>query len=73
MLRSGDAVSPIAKAKKTTGASVKLFKETPLALNGYKVWKGQQTPPVPVIGYAQTGPHEAVSLRVLRLLNVVNK
>ena len=25
--RSGDAVSPIAKAKKTTGASVKLFKE----------------------------------------------
>jgi len=26
-LRSGDAVSPTAKAKKTTGASVKLFKE----------------------------------------------
>jgi hypothetical protein len=26
-LRSGDAVSPIAKAKKTTEASVKLFKE----------------------------------------------
>jgi len=31
MLRSGDAVSPTAKAKKITGASVKLFKETPLA------------------------------------------
>ena len=30
-LRSGGAVSPIAKAKKITGASVKLFKETPLA------------------------------------------
>ena len=26
-LRSGDAVSPTAKAEKTTGASVKLFKE----------------------------------------------
>jgi hypothetical protein len=30
-LSSGDAVSPKAKAKKTTGASVKLFKETSYA------------------------------------------
>ena len=33
-LRSGDAVSPTAKAKKATGASVKLFKEISPSVNG---------------------------------------
>ena len=33
-LRSGDAVSPAAKAGKTTGASVKLFKEISPPVNG---------------------------------------
>ena len=36
-LRFGDAVSPIAKAKKTTGISVKLFKETPPACEWSKI------------------------------------
>jgi len=33
-LRSGDAVSPTAKAEKTTGSSVKLFKEISPPVNG---------------------------------------
>jgi hypothetical protein len=37
-LRSGDAVSPIAKAKKTTGASVKLFKEISPARERFAHW-----------------------------------
>jgi hypothetical protein len=35
MLRFGDAVSPIAKAKKTTGLPLSCSKKHPLPVNGY--------------------------------------
>jgi hypothetical protein len=40
-LHSGAAVSPIAKAKKTTGLPLNSSKKCPMPVKGYKVWKGQ--------------------------------
>jgi hypothetical protein len=36
MLRSGNAVSPIAKAKKTTGLPLSCSKKHPLPVNSYR-------------------------------------